>query len=117
MILGGYGLVAKGLASTPNSLDIRFNKCVNKITYGSAQDRRTPEIDEPPITIACADGEIIQADAVVVTASLGVLKAGGIAFEPELPERKKEAISRLGFGLLNKVCSFSAILKVGRFSV
>ena len=42
-------------------------------------------------------------DAVIVTASLGVLKRGGIHFSPALPERKLGAIKRLGFGVLNKV--------------
>jgi len=42
-------------------------------------------------------------DAVIVTASLGVLKRGGIQFSPALPERKLGAIKRLGFGVLNKV--------------
>ncbi len=47
---------------------------------------------------ACTAG-----DAVIVTASLGVLKRGGIHFSPALPERKLGAIKRLGFGVLNKV--------------
>jgi len=42
-------------------------------------------------------------DAVIVTASLGVLKRGGLQFSPALPERKLGAIKRLGFGVLNKV--------------
>ena len=42
-------------------------------------------------------------DAVVVTASLGVLKAGSINFDPPLPKWKSDAINRLGFGNLNKV--------------
>lgn len=46
-------------------------------------------------------------DAVVVTASLGVLKRGGIQFTPPLPERKLGAIRRLGFGVLNKVSSLT----------
>ena|SRR5579859_3916839 len=100
MILGGYGQFATGLTSTPTPLDIRFNKCIQKIQYSKTPD---PATDEPPVTITCADGETLQADAVVVTASLGILKAGDIKFEPDLPERKKGAISRLGFGLLNKV--------------
>ncbi len=41
----------------------------------------------------------------IVTASLGVLKRGGIQFSPALPERKLGAIKRLGFGVLNKVRS------------
>jgi hypothetical protein len=43
------------------------------------------------------------ADAVVVTVPLGVLKAGGLAFNPPLPPRKRAAVSRLGFGQLEKV--------------
>lgn len=103
MIVGGYGQFTKGLASNPTMLDIRYNQCVDKISYSQIQNRRTPELDEPPVTITCSNAQTIQADAVVVTASLGVLKSGNITFEPELPEQKRGAISRLGFGLLNKV--------------
>ena len=35
--------------------------------------------------------------------ALGVLKAGAVNFEPPLPQRKQQAIDRLGFGTLNKV--------------
>lgn len=44
-----------------------------------------------------------KAAAVLVTASLGVLKRNVISFNPPLPERKQGAISRMGFGVLNKV--------------
>lgn len=49
-------------------------------------------------------GGTVTADAALVTVPLGVLKAGSIAFAPALPARKREAIARLGMGLLNKVC-------------
>jgi monoamine oxidase len=42
-------------------------------------------------------------DAVLVTVPLGVLKKGSISFEPPLPQRKLDAIQRMGFGVLNKV--------------
>ena len=45
----------------------------------------------------------VTADRVIVTVPLGVLKAQTIAFDPPLPETKRRAIERLGFGLLNKV--------------
>ena len=45
----------------------------------------------------------MDADRVIVTVPLGVLKAGTIAFDPPLPEEKQQAIERLGFGLLDKV--------------
>ena len=38
-----------------------------------------------------------------MTAPLGVLKKGTIRFSPPLPERKQDVISRMGFGILNKV--------------
>lgn len=43
-----------------------------------------------------------QADAVLVTVPLGVLKRGAIAFDPPLPAAKQDVIQRLGFGVLNK---------------
>ena len=103
MILGGYGQFANGLATYPTTLHVRYDHAVNKILYSRTRNRRTPELDEPAITITCDNKETIHADAVVVTSSLGVLKSGSIIFEPELPDRKTSAISRLGFGLLNKV--------------
>lgn len=65
-----------------------------------------PQIrDEPgsPVVVVTASGEELRCDAVVVTAPLGVLKAGAIRFVPELPAWKQEAVNRLGFGDLNKV--------------
>ncbi len=44
-------------------------------------------------------------DAVLVTVPLGVLKEGQIKFLPPLPQRKLDSIQRMGFGILNKVCS------------
>jgi len=47
--------------------------------------------------------QIHEAAAAVVTVPLGVLKARGIAFEPDLPEAKRQAIEALGYGDANKV--------------
>jgi monoamine oxidase len=55
------------------------------------------------VAVHTANSKVLHADAVVVTAPLGVLKRGGIAFNPPLSEHKRGAISRLGFGNLNKV--------------
>jgi monoamine oxidase len=44
-----------------------------------------------------------QADAVIVTVPLGVLHANTIAFEPSLPVRVVQSLSRIGYGPLNKV--------------
>ena len=54
---------------------------------------------------------VLEADAVVCTLPLGILKlaaeeSGGVVFEPPLDLDKQRAIERLGTGLLNK-CIFS----------
>ena len=113
MILGGYSQLVNGLASAPTPLDIRYNQRVEKITYSREQSPKNCGKDEPVVTISCSNGDIIQADAVVLSVSLGVLKAKDIIFEPELPYEKKDAISRLGFGLLNKVYSLEMSLISG----
>ena len=48
-------------------------------------------------------GDGLEADAVLVTVPLGVLKAGAIKFAPQLPSWKRDAIKRLGFGPIEKV--------------
>lgn len=61
----------------------------------------------------------ITADAVLCTLPLGVLKESltdppttngaenknVINFQPRLPQKKIDAVNRLGFGILNKVCT------------
>lgn len=44
----------------------------------------------------------VEAEAVVVTVPLGVLEHGSIEFAPRLPLRHREAIDRLGVGVLSK---------------
>lgn len=46
---------------------------------------------------------VVAGDRAIVTVPLGVLKADTIVFDPPLPEPKRRAIQRLGFGLLDKV--------------
>lgn len=100
-IIGGYTQVPRGLMNLPTKLDVRFDRNVESIHY---DDRKN---DHGPVTtkIVCTDGEVIEADEVVVTAPLGVLKSGAIDFDPPLPRWKSGAIDRMGFGLLNKVCA------------
>ena len=54
------------------------------------------------VEVKLASGETIRADGCVVTVPLGVLKAGGINFSPNLPQGHRRAIGKIGFGLLNK---------------
>lgn len=95
-VKGGYQQVPRGLWRYPSTLDVRTNKPVRTIRYGGAGS-------ESKATIICEDGESFEADKVVFTAPLGVLKEGNISFEPSLPQWKRDSIRRMGFGLLNKL--------------
>ncbi|PRC42517.1 amine oxidase, partial [Mycobacterium sp. ITM-2017-0098] len=85
---GGYVQIVDHLA---RDLTIRLGAEVTRVAYGAAT-----------VTVDTAQ-ETFEADHVIVTVPLGVLKAGTIVFDPPLPEGKQKAIRRLGFGLLDKV--------------
>ncbi|XP_076134099.1 polyamine oxidase (exo-N4-amino) 1 [Alosa pseudoharengus] len=57
-----------------------------------------------PVCIECENGDKFLCDHVVVTVSLGCLKAAPpTMFDPQLPEDKRETIEKLGFGCINKI--------------
>ncbi|KAK0381259.1 flavin containing amine oxidoreductase [Colletotrichum limetticola] len=95
MIVGGYQSVPRGLMHCPTPLDVRPKSAVKKITYQPQSNGRA--------SIECEDGTSIDADYVVSTIPLGVLKHGNVAFDPPLPEWKTEAVTRIGYGVLNKL--------------
>ncbi|KAL6868431.1 Sec1-like protein [Trichoderma novae-zelandiae] len=96
MVVGGYQSVARGLLHCPSPLELKTKFAVQKITYHG-------EGFDGPASIESEDGTVVEADAVVCTIPLGVLKQGTIQFEPPLPTEKADAVRRLGFGILNKV--------------
>ncbi|XP_055916915.1 spermine oxidase isoform X2 [Eupeodes corollae] len=56
------------------------------------------------IQIKCEDNKIVEADHVIVTVSLGVLKEKhSKLFDPKLPLQKVRAIEGIGFGTVNKI--------------
>ncbi|KDP38934.1 hypothetical protein JCGZ_00691 [Jatropha curcas] len=87
-LAGGNWRLIKALCE---GVPIFYGKTVNTIRYGSEG------------VMVIAGDQVFQADMVLCTVPLGVLKKRTIKFEPELPRRKLAAIDRLGFGLLNKV--------------
>ncbi|KAL1954908.1 hypothetical protein VTO42DRAFT_446 [Malbranchea cinnamomea] len=96
-VIGGYQQVPRGLWSFPEKLDVRTGKIVTKIVYdphGTSNHKAR---------VHCEDGQVIQADKVVLTCPLGVLKKRAVEFVPPLPDWKTGAIDRLGFGIMNKV--------------
>jgi monoamine oxidase len=87
----GYGALVAAMA---RGLDVKLNHVVQSIQY-SAEAR-------PRVTVITDQGAFT-GDYALVTVPLGVLKSGAIRFEPPLPERKQQAIQRLGMGNLTKV--------------
>jgi len=72
-------------------LDVRLGHAVSRIEHSPNGVR-----------IVTSRGDI-EADVAIVTLPLGVLKAGDVAFDPPLPERKRQAIERLGMGTVTKI--------------
>lgn len=97
---GGYDCILHGLA---RGLNVQLDTVVTAVRWGT-----------DGATVTTASGDELAADRVIVTVPLGVLKAsiaspapsvaaptvagrtGAIDFEPALPPRMREAISRLG---------------------
>ncbi|CAO2183106.1 unnamed protein product [Urochloa humidicola] len=107
-IPGGYSRFVEHLAAALPPGTVRFGLRLRRLEWGEA-----------PVRLHFADGgapAAIAADHVILTVSLGVLKAslggnagkdaaagGGIAFDPPLPQFKRDAVARLGFGAVNKL--------------
>ncbi len=87
-ITNGFDGVTDMLAA---GLDIKTGVTVKGIEYGGGSVR-----------VETDDGTL-SADRVVLTVSVGVLKARQIAFSPRLPQAKEDAIERIGMGLINKI--------------
>ncbi|GAB4328652.1 MAG: FAD-dependent oxidoreductase [Flammeovirgaceae bacterium] len=84
----GYDAVINYLSQ---GLDIVLNQKVEKIDYTGSKTEIT------------TDKAVYNADAVIVTVPLGVLKKNTITFSPSLPPQKISAINRLKMGYVNKV--------------
>lgn len=85
---GGYDQIAAWLAQ---GLDVKRSHQVTEISY-----------DASGVKATTSQGAF-SGDRAVVTCPLGVLKAGTIRFTPALPQRKLDAINRLGMGAFNKI--------------
>lgn len=77
---------------------IRYEKVVDQICWGTSSQAPVAKV-----LIRCRDGSVYQANQVIVTFSLGVLKERPELFHPALPESHLNAIEKFGFGTINKV--------------
>lgn len=111
-IAKGYLSVVESLASVLPAGLVQLDRKVTRIEW--QPDGHFPLSTEEnghgntkPVMLHFADGSTMSADHVIVTVSLGVLKQGihedvGL-FNPPLPSFKKQAISKLGYGVVNKL--------------
>jgi monoamine oxidase len=83
----GYDTIPNFLA---NGLNVQLNQRVSKIDYSNTRVKITH------------NGKETEADYVVVTVPLGVLKSGNIQFVPTLPTAKQTAIQKVGMNCVNK---------------
>ncbi|KAK4727678.1 hypothetical protein R3W88_032595 [Solanum pinnatisectum] len=101
-IAKGYSSVVESLASVLPPGLIQLGRKVSKIEWQLENSD-----GNKPVKLHFSDGSVMYADHVIVTVSLGVLKQGlredSSLFSPPLPKFKTEAISKLGFGVVDKV--------------
>ncbi|KAF4087135.1 hypothetical protein AMELA_G00092360 [Ameiurus melas] len=99
---GGYQAILDLLLKGLPSGTILSNTAVKSIQWDSQGNKSKEE--NHPVRVICGNDQIIQADHVIVTVSLGVLKQQArTMFEPDLPKSKLDAIERLGFGTVDKI--------------
>lgn len=96
---GGYDGIVKWTAQSLRPATIHLNKVVDRITW-SDDGSQSCTLDYHDV-----EGEIasLEADAVISTLPLGVLRQGLVAFDPPLPEDMQTAIAQFGYGALGKV--------------
>ena len=95
-LLGGDAMVPAGLdrlvRHLAQGIEIRLGQVVKQIQNHPNR-----------VAVTTANGTVIEAKTLCCTVPLGVLKQGGIRFDPQLPVAKAQAIERLGMGVLNKI--------------
>lgn len=87
IMTNGYDTIPTYLAQ---GIDVKLNERVTNIDYSQKTVKVT------------SNNGAREADYVLVTVPLGVLKANKIAFSPSLPTNKQNAIQKLGMGCVNK---------------
>jgi hypothetical protein len=91
IITNGYDKVTNLLGQ---GLDIRLNSRVTEINYTATK------------SLVKVNGNSIEADYVIVSVPLGVLKNNSVAFTPTLPTAKQNAIQNTKMGNVNKFLFF-----------
>ena len=77
---------------------VKLNTAITSIQYGA-----------DPIVLTASDGATYEADKVIVTVPVSVLKGGGLSFSPGLPSTHTGSLAKIGMG-----ASFRAIVEFKR---
>nr|XP_054606042.1 peroxisomal N(1)-acetyl-spermine/spermidine oxidase [Nothobranchius furzeri] len=94
---GFEGLISSLMSELPPDI-VTYNRPVRCVHWNNTKG------GENPVMIECENKEIIAADHVIVTVSLGCLKKHhSTLFSPPLPSQKLLSISKLGFGTCDKI--------------
>jgi len=83
----GFHVITEFLA---RGIEVKLSQVVKEIHWRQAN-----------VKVVTQTGEFI-ADQVIITLPLGVLQSDAVQFMPALPDEKREAIAKLGMGVLNK---------------
>lgn len=100
---GGYQAFIDVLLKKLPAGVIMTNTPVTNIEWAldEEEEGKTPT---HPVRVVCEDGRSFEADHVIVTVSLGVLKQrAALMFCPPLPDSKMAAINRLDIGTVDKI--------------
>ena len=92
IVVGGFHNIALALSA---GLDIRLSTPVTAVDYTAD--------GSSPVRVTTAAGEVVTADAVVVSLPIGCVRASTIRYTPPLPQWKEQAWRGIGSGLYNKV--------------
>lgn len=92
-VVGGYD---QPFSFISKLVDVRLNEEVEQVVVDDEKRNNS-------VVIRTKSGLDFSCDATIITTPLGVLKEQVVKFIPDLPQWKKEAIDRLGFGKLDKV--------------
>ncbi|XP_071547521.1 uncharacterized protein [Panulirus ornatus] len=88
--------------------DVRLNSEVKSINYAEEVMVKgdiyvRPDCTTYPVNLRCKDGTVYEAQHVIVTSSIGYLKAHPELFIPSLPKRLQKAITSVGYGTIDKI--------------
>jgi len=95
---GGYAQIPQGLAK---GLDVRLDTAVHAVELGGGGAGGAGG-KAAAVRVTTSRGTF-EAARCVVALPLGVLKAAGVRFTPELPPTLRDAIASLGFGAVHRL--------------